>query len=192
MFQEDTQDDEVVASAETTTEELQDNSDEYEQDDSTGESEGATEEKPERRAESPEQKVARLKRQLEREERKLGIESNKSPKNEAKESNVDGTTERLDRMDLRSEGIRDKSEQDIILKYARIEVLDPIDALDSDIVKAALKTYRNKQATPSPNRRTGQGTRDEVSYWADQTLKGKRAPTAEMRTKVRDYLAKNK
>lgn len=116
-----------------------------------------------------------------------------SPKgNEKEEVGDKALLERLDRSDLRAEGIKDKTEQDIVLKYARLEGLDVVDALGNSIVKAALKDHRNKSATPSPAKRTGTGTRDEVAYWAEQTKKGNRAPTAEMRSKVLDYLAKNR
>lgn len=120
-------------------------------------------------------------------------EGEDDPKPSKQDKEVDNALlERLDRSDLRAEGIKDKAEQDIVLKYAKLEGLDAVDALDSPIVKAALKTHRDKASTPSPTKRTAQGTRDEVAYWADQTLKGKRAPTAEMRSKVLKYLSDNK
>ena len=176
-----------------------DNQETYEQDDSTGEgeSEASTESDEQRPTETPEQRVARLKRQLEREQRKLGHESKEDSQASRKEARKevdadDSVTERLDRGDLRYEGVKDKGEQDIIIEYARWKNIDVLDAMNSGAVKAELKEYRAKQATPSPSRRSSQGTRDDVAYWAEQMKKGNRPPSAELRTKAREYLAKNR
>ena len=176
-----------------------DNQETYEQDDSTGEgeSEASTESDEQRPTETPEQRVARLKRQLEREQRKLGHESKEDSQASRKETRKevdadDSVTERLDRGDLRYEGVKDKGEQDIIIEYARWKNMDVLDAMNSGAVKAELKEYRAKQATPSPSRRSSQGTRDDVAYWAEQMKKGNRPPSAELRTKAREYLAKNR
>lgn len=182
---------EVEESADLSTQE--DNQQSYEQDDSATEGEGETTEN--RQPETSEQRVARLKRQLEREERKLGIEGEKPRKQDAKKESkeVDSVLmERLDRGDLRFEGVKDKGEQDIIIEYASWKGIDVLDAMNTAAVKAELKEYRAKSATPSPSKRTVQGTRDDVAYWADQMKKGNRAPTAELRTAAREYLAKNK
>lgn len=193
------EEEQVEDSADLSTE---DNNNSYEEDDTTdeGEGEASDESNVERKPETSEQRVARLKRQLEREERKLGIESKEDGKesrkeNKPKEKQVDAddqVMERLDRGDLRYEGVKDKGEQDIIIEYAKWKGMDVLDAMSSAAVKAELKEYRAKSATPSPSRRTATGTRDDVAYWADQMKKGNRPPTAEMRTKARDYLAKNR
>lgn len=182
-----------------------DNNESYEQDDTAteGEGEASDESNVEREPETPEQRSARIKRQAEREAKKqgitlqeyLGIESKEGSKKPNKEEKVDtdsALTERLDRGDLRFEGIKDKGEQDIIIEYANWKGMDVLDAMNSGAVKAELKEYRAKQATPSPAKRTSQGTRDDVAYWAEQMKKGNRAPTAELRTKAREYLAKNR
>lgn len=184
----------VEESADLSTDES--NEESYETDTAT-EGEGSQTETVERKPETPEQRVARLKRQLEREERKLGLTSEEGGKESRKEArkevDADETVvDRLDRGDLRYEGIKDRAEQDIIIEYARWKNIDVLDAMNTAAVKAGLKEYRAKNATPSPSRRSVQGTRDDVAYWADQTLKGNRAPSAELRTKVREYLAKNK
>lgn len=192
MSTEDYKNDEeqVEDSADLSTE---DNEQPYEQDDTSDEGESETEETVERKPETPEQRVARLKRQLEREEKKLGIQAEKPRKEVKKEVDTDdAVTERLDRGDLRYEGVKDKGEQDIIIEYAKWKGLDVLDAMNTPAVKAELKEYRAKGATPSPSKRTVQGTRDDVAYWADQMKKGNRPPTAELRTKARDYLAKNR
>jgi hypothetical protein len=176
-----------------------DNQESYEQDDSAGEGESeASEESSEQRTtETSEQRIARLKRQLEREERKSGIKSDEGgkekPKAKEEKGEVDNVLmDRLDRGDLRYEGVKDKGEQDIIIEYAKWKNMDVLDAMNSAAVKAELKEYRAKSATPRPSTRTAQGTRDDVAFWADQMKKGNRAPTAELRTKAREYLAKRK
>lgn len=190
------QEDVVEESADLSTDESNDES--YEQDDTASESEGTetVEETVERKPETPEQRIARLKRQLEREERKLGIESEKGNKESRKESSKEevgsDVADRLDRSDLRFEGIKDRNEQNIVIEYARYKGMDVLDALNSPAVKAELKEYRNKAATPSPSRRSGQGQRDEVAYWAERAEKGQLAPSPDMRKKVMKYLADNK
>lgn len=176
----------------------EDNDESYEDDTTTeAESTETTEETVERKPETSEQRITRLKRQLEREERKLNPESKEERKESSKESpkkedqEVD-VTERLDRSDLRFEGVKDKGEQDIIIEYAKYKNMDVLDAMNTPAIKAELKEYRAKSATPSPTRRTSQGARDDVAYWAEQLQKGNRPPTAELRTKAREYLAKNK
>jgi|JI10StandDraft_1071094.scaffolds.fasta_scaffold12225_7 hypothetical protein len=194
---------EVVDSTETTQEVIEES---HEQNDSARENEGAetTKDSVDREPETSEQRSARIKRQVEREARKsgisveeyLGISRKEGSKESSKETNKEevggDVTERLDRSDLRYEGIRDKSEQDIVIEYARYRNMDVLDAMNTPAVKAELKEFRAKNATPSPTRRTGTGARDEVAYWADQMNKGNRPPTAEMRTKARKYLAENR
>ena len=181
-----------------------DNNESYEQDDTATEGEGETsdESNVEREPETPEQRSARIKRQAEREAKKqgislqeyLGIESKEGSKKPQKKEEVadSSLTERLDRGDLRYEGIKGKGEQDIIIEYATWKGIDVLDAMSAGAVKAELKEYRAKQATPSPAKRPSQGTRDDVAYWAEQMKKGNRPPSAELRTKAREYLAKNR
>lgn len=191
----------VVDSAETTTQE--DNEQSYEQDDSDSEVESETGEETieQRQTETPEQRSARIKRQVEREAKKqgktveeyLGIQSKKVTKESNKEvESPDVVMDRLDRSDLRAEGFKDKAEQDLLIKYSRFENMDVVDFASTTLGKTLIKEHRAKNATPSPARRTGTGTRDEVAYWADQMSKGNRPPTAELRTKARAYLAQNK
>jgi hypothetical protein len=179
---------------EETTEEVDVNETDYETD---SETEGdATETKaPERTEESLEDKRARLERQLAKVNKKLSVEP-KGESKESKESSSKSETgnlqERLDRQELKIAGITDKKEQAEVLSLAKKLELDVEDAVSHPAIKAVLKDMRNKAATPSSSTRTSSGSRNEVEYWASQTLKGQSAPTAEMRTKVREYLAKNK
>lgn len=172
-------------------ENTEDNATDYE---TNSEAEGSTEETkaPEQAGESLEDKRARLERQLAKVNKKLGVEA----KGESKESSTKGETsslqERIDRQDLRIAGITDKKEQTEVLNLARKLEIDIEEAASHPAIKAVLKEMRNKAATPPSSNRTSSGSRNEVEYWAAQTLKGQSAPTAEMRTKVREYLAKNK
>lgn len=195
MFDENT----VEESADLST--TEDNQETYEQDDSEGESDVAETETVERQPETSEQRDARIKRQVEREAKKqgktveeyLGIKSQKSTKDSSKEVESNDTVmERLDRSDLRAEGFKDKGEQDLLIKYSRFEEMDVVEFAQTTLGKTLIKEHRAKNATPNPTRRTGTGTRDEVAHWAEQMSKGNRPPTAEMRTKAREYLAKNR
>ena len=177
-----------VVETDVTTE---DNATDYETDSEAKST--ATETKvPEQAGESLEDKRARLQRQLDKVNKKLGVE----PKGESKESSPKSETsslqERLDRQELKIAGITDKKEQAEVLNLAKKLDLDIEDAVSHPAIKAVLKDMRNKAATPPSSTRTSSGARDEVAYYAAQTLKGQMAPTAEMRTKVREYLAKNK
>lgn len=176
---------------------------EQHENDTTPEAESTetTKETVERQPETTEQRSARIKRQVEREAKKegisveeyLGIKSEKSSKDSPKKEDQEVDVEtRLDRSDLRAEGFKDKEEQNLLIKYARFEEMDVVDFASTTLGKTLIKEHRAKSATPSPTRRTSQGARDDVAYWAEQLQKGNRPPTAELRTKAREYLAKNK
>ena len=142
--------------------------------------------------ESLEDKRARLERQLERVNKKLGVQTKGESKKSDTKSEASNLQERLDRQELKIAGINDKKEQAEVLSLAKKLELDIEDAVGHPAIRAVLKDMRNKAATPSSSNRTSNGSRDDVAYWASQTLKGQSAPTAELRTKVREYLAKNK
>jgi hypothetical protein len=166
MFQEN---DEVVDSAETTTEELEDNSSE---DESTGEGEVAKGEESgeSRKTETPEQRKARIKRMYERE---FGIKDKSESKEGTKEesSKVDGD-ERYARLELKTEGITSKKAQDIVLEYAKWKGIEPTDALKSPIVKAEIAELEKKTSAPAPSKRTNTGASDTFEYWVGQAKKG--------------------
>jgi hypothetical protein len=98
--------------------------------------------------------------------------------------------ERYDRLELKTEGITDKKEQDAVIEYARFKKISVTEALNSPAVKAELRELRDKASTPSPSRRTSAGGgADTVEYWVDQYNKGgKSAPSLKMRRKVRQAL----
>jgi len=187
MFQE--QEDEVVDSADTTTEELQDNSDSYEEDDSTGEDEGeaSSESSEQRPTETPEQRNARIKRQVEREAKKagitveeyLGIKSEKGSEKGRQEGNPSQVDENYLRLDLKTEGIKSKKEQDTVIDYIKEKKLlghtvDVETALKSMVVKEELTRIRNASATPKPSSRPGQvGGEKTLEQYAQLMQKGR-------------------
>ncbi len=150
----------VVDSAETTT----DNVDNYEINSAT-ESEGETEQtKSDRQPETPEARRARIKRQYERE---FGKEASKeSPKEEVSD-------ERYLRLELKTDGITSKKEQDIVIDYAKYKGIDVSEAMKSPVVKAELAEYRAKASVPPPTtNRTGTGASNSLEYWIKEARKG--------------------
>lgn len=123
---------------------------------------------------------------------KLGEEGTETKKQEPKEVTVD---ERYDRLELKTEGIKDRAQQDFVIEYAREKKITVSEALQKKVVQLELKEMAEatsqKEAVPSPSRRTGSTDRsNDVSYWARQLSEhGKTAPTAEMRRKVLNHLA---
>jgi hypothetical protein len=120
-----------------------------------------------------------------------GEEDSEEGGKEATESTkkVDGD-ERYDRLNLKTEGIKDTKEQDVVLDYAKFKGISVDQAINTPAVKAELKELRTANSTPSPSPRTGTGMRDEVSHDAAMLAKGERLPTAERRKAAREYLSK--
>jgi hypothetical protein len=87
----------------------------------------------------------------------------KKGKDAPKESVEDLTLARLE-----ARGILQEEDQQYILKYAKVEGLDPIKALEDDFVKDRLADMKRKrasvEATPRSNNRTNTSV-DEVSVW---------------------------
>lgn len=82
------------------------------------------------------------------------------------ESGID--PEKLQRLELKAEGIKEKEDQDYILKVAQIEEVDIEEAAKLDFVQDRLKANERKrqsaQATPRGNNRTNTQV-DEVQSW---------------------------
>ena len=102
--------------------------------------------------------------------------------------------ERYDRLELKTEGIKDKEQQDFVLDYAKLKGISVTEAMNAPVVRVELRQMgeeaKQRQAIPSSSNRTAQPRKDDVEYWAHQLQdKGKSAPTADMRRKVRKYLA---
>lgn len=76
--------------------------------------------------------------------------------------------EKLQRLELKAEGIKDKDDQDYILKVAKIEEVDIEEASRLDYVQDRLKANERRrqsaQATPRGNNRTNTQV-DEVQSW---------------------------
>jgi hypothetical protein len=164
---------------ETTTEDDTSTDENATETEGTKEDETATAERP---AETPEAKVARLKRQLKQAEKDL-------PTDQTTTSQKSQPTrdERYDRLELKTEGITKKAEQDVVMDYASFKKVSVLDAMKSPAIKAALKEMRDKSATPNPSTRTGTGNANDVSYWVAQYKRGKLVPP-EHWPKVRDAL----
>ena len=76
--------------------------------------------------------------------------------------------DKLTRLELKAEGIKESEDQNYILKVAKIEDVDIEDALKLDYVQDRLKANERKrqsaQATPKSNNRTNTNV-DEVASW---------------------------
>ena len=171
MFEEN---EKVVESAETTTDDVEVNETE---DESTneGEAKETSEGGESRKTETPEARRARIKRQYEREFGKQDKgESKEGTKEES--SKVDGD-ERYARLELKTEGITSKKAQDIVLEYIKEakligKTVEPSEALKSLVVKEAIAELEKKTSAPAPSKRTNTGASDSFEYWVAQAKKG--------------------
>lgn len=168
------QDETVVDSAETTTDE--DNQEDYEQTDSNGEdeTEASTESSEQQSTETPEQKRARLTRQLERLNKKHPPQESEEGGKESRQesSKKEEVDDRYNRLELKMEGITSKKEQDVVLDYAKWKGIDVTKALTTPAVKAELAELRAKSSTPAPSKRTSTGANNSFEYWVGQAKKG--------------------
>lgn len=181
MSEQDT--DQVVDSAETTTEELSDNSESYE-DTGTSEAAEADEESNSEssQSETPDQRLARLKRQYERELKKQGLKSKEGGEESSQKGSQENdpsqeVDEKYLRLDLKTEGVKTKKEQDIVLDYIREKKLlgedvEPSQALKSMVVKEALAAVKQKSSVPKPSSRTSTQNTNDFDYWVKQAKKG--------------------
>jgi hypothetical protein len=87
----------------------------------------------------------------------------KKEKTTPKENGEDLTLARLE-----ARGLFHEEDQNYVLKYAKVEGIDPIKALEDDFVKDRLAEYKRKrasvEATPRQNNRTNSSV-DEVAVW---------------------------
>jgi len=100
----------------------------------------------------------------------------KNSKESTKETKEVSSDERYDRLELKSEGIKDKKAQDVVLEYiAEKKVLgkevDIETALKSVAVKEALQEIKSRNVPPPSTRTTG-GSSDSIDYWIRETKKG--------------------
>lgn len=119
-----------------------------------------------------------------------GEESRQSSNKTDNQQTEVASDDRYDRLELKMDGITSKEAQDTVIDYARFKGISVSEAANTPVVKAELKELEQKSATPAPGNRTGHTDRsDDLNYWIEQQKKGKSAPTAEMRRKVRMKLS---
>jgi hypothetical protein len=161
--------------------------DEEEADNDEAEEQAGTASDNSERARNQIDRLKAEKKELKEELARYKGQDNSSKSNQSQETN------RLDRIELKAEGVKDKDAQDFVLDYMEAKGVTLTEALDSRVVKAEIRAMeeekKSKAASQAPTSRTAV-TRKGVEYWARQlSEKGKSAPTAEMRAKVRKYLA---
>lgn len=165
----------VVDSAETTTDDLEVN-ETSDASDSESEAATSTESSEQRSTETSEQRQARIKRQVERDAKKAGVSIEEylgiGGKKASEESNKEVGDERYARLELKTEGITSKKAQDVVLEYAKFKGIDTLEALKSPIVRAEIAELEKKTAAPAPSKRTNAGASDSFEYWVSQAKKG--------------------
>ena len=173
------QENNVAEQEETSTEENHETDNTTE--DETEETEQGGEQQPATKSETPDQRLARLKRQLEREEKKQGIKKETKP--------TETSDERYDRLELKTEGVTTKKEQDVVLDYAKWKGVSVTEALKNPGVKAELSEMRKQSSVPPPSGRTTNGQSASVDYYASQIKKGaltlSQVESPEMRKQLR-------
>jgi hypothetical protein len=171
------------------TEATDDSSTSNEETNNEAEGETGAQAEGERRTETPEAKRARLKRQLEQLDKKHGFKDEAGDNKPEAQKEVGGD-DRFDRLELKTEGLKERAEQDIVLDYMRYKKIDVMAALNSAAVKAELREFRERASTPSPSVRTGTQNKG-VEYWARQVEQGKsNSDDPKMRKQVHEYLKK--
>ena len=170
----------VVEQEETSNEENEHETN-NESESETEETEQGGEQQSATKSETPEQRLARLKRQLEREEKKQGIKKEDKPEETG--------DERYDRLELKTEGITTKKEQDVVLDYAKWKGVSVAEVLKNTGVKAELAEMRKQSSVPPPSGRSSNGQSASVDYYASQIKKGaitlSQVESPEMRKQLR-------
>lgn len=166
---------------ESSMEEDTDNSEHYEdsttsEDAEEGESEDTTptdseDEGARKRASS---QIDRLKARI-KELEKVGKKGSEEGGQEG--SSAQEVDERYLRLDMKTEGVKTKKEQDIVLDYIREKSLlgqevEVSQALKSMVVKEALAEVKQKSSVPKPSTRTSTQKTDDFDYWVKQAKKG--------------------
>lgn len=153
--------------------------------------EEAEEETPEAKPkESDEAKLARLERQAKQLKKRLGVEE-KPAKKEVSE-NKDGL-DRIDKMILRSEGIKSEDEMSLVQEFMKDTGKDVEQILESRAFKAELKALREEKATedalPRGTKRSSNTAKSSVDYWL---AKGELPPASEVQLRREVVNAKMK
>lgn len=151
--------------------------------------EEATEETPEAKPrESNEAKLARLERQSAQLKKKMGIEE-KTAKKEVSKDGLD----RIDKMVLRSEGIKSDDEMSLVEEFMKDTGKDVESVIESRAFKAELKALREEKATedalPRGTKRSSNSSKSNVEYWL---AKGELPPASEVQLRREVVNAKMK
>lgn len=145
----------------------------------TSQEEQGSEQQPTTKSETPEQRSARIKRQVEREAKKSGVSVEEYLGIKSEKGSQEGDQEKWTRIELKTEGIKSKKEQDVVLNYIKEKKLlghdiDVETALTSMVVKEELSNIRKADATPKPSSRTGQvGGEKTIEQYAELMKKGR-------------------
>lgn len=110
---------------------------------------------------------ARLKEQDKRWKERL-----KDSKKGDKEGSKEEVDERYERLELKTEGITNKKEQDIVLDYAKYKGIPVTEAVNASTVRAELAELRAKNV-PAPSTRTSTGSTDSYDYYVKNIKAGK-------------------
>lgn len=96
----------------------------------------------------------------------------KDSKKGDKESSKEEVDERYERLELKTEGITNKKEQDVVLDYAKYKGISATEAMGNTTVKAELAELRAKNV-PAPSTRISRGATDSYDYYAKNIKAGK-------------------
>ncbi len=150
---------------------------------------------PELEDEQDVERITLTKAELDERERAIRKEQDKRWKDrlkgqkDAEEGDgVVATKEEMDRFRLESKGIEDKSTQDFVLKYAKLEEISVTEALKDEVVQAKLSKMNadadRLRATGSPFNRTSRPREKTPEELARLAETGKIASTKEDRKKA--------
>ncbi len=115
---------------------------------------------------------------------------------DSKKDTEKDSSENYQRLDLKTEGIKDKKEQDIVLDYIKEksllgEKVSVPEALGKMVIKEALTEIRSKNV-PAPSTRTSGGANDSYEYYAKNIKAGKLRLTDVADGAMRQRLMKGK
>lgn len=138
--------------------------------------------------ESDEAKLARLERQAKQLKKRLGVEE-KPAKKEVLKDGLD----RIDKMVLRSEGIKSEDEMALVEEFMRDTGKDVESVIESRSFKAELKALREDKATedalPRGTKRSSNSSKSNVEYWL---AKGELPPASDVQLRREVVNAKMK
>lgn len=115
----------------------------------------------------------------------------KDSKKSSKESSSEEVDERYERLELKTEGITNKKEQDVVLDYAKWKGISATEAMTSTTVKAELAELRAKNL-PAPSTRISSGKTDSYEYYAKNIKAGKLRLSDVQDASMRQRLMKGK